>query len=296
MKIRKLKRLYAIDMDTNKHILTDKDFKRLIVYVVTEAKNHPNSRTKTLELIVLLLTHNLSSRELLNLNIGDVHCSDGENKITVRNTRTGEARDIYLVDVLDGLETKTKEYLETCRPGAKPEEPLFVSRNGTRTHRQTLYYMFAGHDSKSGHWCQLGIGSILGIKHLSPAMIARTVSYQTVGPEGEKIQQSKLIGITLTKFMKACCEGSLGKSDLGFYRQGLNYAHNKRCITLPKPIKPWRPKKNRGQAKEYNPLELVLHWPKCQKKLPELGLPALDPDRVRITLEIYGCTQPSKTI
>jgi hypothetical protein len=257
-------------------IFTAEESKQIIDYVQNTAKKHPNRKTKTRELAVLILFRGLRPAELLNLNIGDLPCSHGRNVIVIKNIRYALlSREVYLL--YDILEPKINEYFETYRKGAGPEEPLFVSRQGNRMSMPTLYAML----SRNSSWrigarrgTYRGLAEILGIKHLRVPVFRRTLKFQLVGKdiarEEKKRLRTKAIGVTLDEFLKNYCQGGkeLSEQRLASLKKSLWNANDNELIILPKHLGAW----TKGRPKRYSPITLIRSWAEYRVPLPYLPI------------------------
>jgi len=268
-------------LTTTMKIFTAEEMKAILDYVQNDAKIHPNKITKTTELMVLILAHGLMPKELLDLNIEDLPYFHKRSVIIVHNQYDVESREVYLLD--DNLETKINEYVQKYRQGAKPKDPLFVSRNLNRTMRGVLTIKLMGQKQYRGGGRNIGLSGKLSINPLYAIMFQRTVRYQLrgrsiEGKNAEKKQpKSKAMTPTLKEFMRIYCQGDYSDTRLKSLIRRIYSANEKNQIELPKHIEPWK----NGQSKRYSLFELVSSWHKY-KEVP--NLPLLD--RRRIDIEI----------
>lgn len=266
-------------------ILTAEELKAVTDYVQNEANNHPNRKTKTTELMVLILARGLRPAELLNLNIGDLPRFHGRSVIIVCNRAL--TREVYLND---SLERKINEYVQNYRQDAEPEEPLFISREGNRSSMNTLYAKI----SRNMYWrtnarrgTYRGLAEILQIKHLMPPVFRRTAKYQLVGKvstdsktEKERLR-TKATGVTLEDFMREYCYGNPSRVLLKSLKRSLYNANDRGRITLPNYIGHW----TSGGDKKFAPFTLIKFWAEYRYVLP--SLPTLDSHRANIALKAY---------
>ena len=258
-------------------IFTAKEWKDMIDHVQNEAKHHPCKRTKTDELVVLLMVRGLSPIELRKLKIEDLPCFHHEHKIIVYS-RLNKRREVYLYD---SLETKINEYVQKYRKDAKREELLFVSAHGNRISSGVISCKITGKKRPGRSPINVGLGQKVGIKRLiSSTMFKRTAQFQLAGKHHDK-SKSKPIEATLKQFFERCFRPKPPKKDIEYYKEILFEANKRGRIPL-YPLNP-REKGKGGQAYTFSLVGLIRLWPKYKAilgdVLPDLCQEAINKDR-----------------
>jgi len=117
--------------------LTEEQTKTLREYVRAQALGRKSRRAVTDYLIVeTLILSGLRASELCALRIGDLPCAHGKQALFVAN---GKGRISRAVDIRKWLCDRITEYVSEFRPGAGPDEYLFIGAHGRRLDYHVLY-------------------------------------------------------------------------------------------------------------------------------------------------------------
>lgn len=260
-------------LSPNKYYLTAKQYRDAHKYVQNKAKNHPNKTTKENELIVFIVARGVNAEELVRLNIEDLPYYHGEPSIHIHNRRVSKNREVYLDE---SLETKINDFVKKYRQGAKPNDPLFASKDGIRSSWNSIYRKLNGKKQCKSRRRQIGINERLGIESLSPGVFKNTLVYQAVGLKStdknaeKKPPKSKARGITIPQFIRKYVEPNASENRVNSLHNILRKANGDELIKLPSHIGPW----TSGQCKYYKEILLLINWngyaDKLNGRLPRL--------------------------